>query len=106
MDIIKALLVFILLVTTVITVYNFIKLRNWYREYFNEQEEYKENIHDLYNIKEFNKRIEDIKKEEFSIYDGIPLYDVNAKNTKDELSAGVEIITNSYEMEVEKRIRR
>jgi len=95
----------ILLISIAFNIYNYILIRKMYVDTVVENTDFT-NLTDLYSVKDFNKRIEELKKEEGDMYDGIPLYDVNAKTTNKELSAGVEIITDSYELEVERRIRR
>lgn len=90
-------------------------LRNYYLDYrYNKQtkkeehmewyegtEETDDVIKEASNVKEFRKRMETMKVE---YYDGVPLYD-SLEDIDKSSEAGVEIITPSQEMEIERRIK-
>lgn len=84
-----------------------------YREYSNYrnrtvtppvQEEENAYMYGLYDVKEFKRRIEEVKQE-VELVDGVPLY-TPVNISSEELSmSGVEVISDDLELLFEKRMR-
>lgn len=73
-----------------------------------QEDEIQEKRYDKYDIDSFHKRMTDLRNSEYTneeVVDGVKLYQVQDKPPKDYNDSGVEVITPSMELNIERRIR-
>lgn len=102
------ILISILLLNTCYICYNIYKQRKEKIDKTLEEDFLDVKPYDLYDIDSFHKRMYDLRNTKFDneeIVDGVKLYQVSDIGPKDYTDSGVEVITESMEMDIEKRIR-
>lgn len=103
-----------ILVLLALCILIFIDIRYYYKvlkqaKQYSKEEETTENDYEetgLYSIRDFRKRMEKLKEEDFEYFDGVPLYTPKKEELFPNPSSGVEIITDDMEIYMDEKYRR